>query len=393
MLIKQFKTEEEFRHFLKSKGVNVRFTEKLAPKSSFLSIFFEGYEQYESEILQASKASCTDFIKLETGFLLIGTRENINTFCSLVVKSHKDLAFKILNTISNYRKLHFRLEYNKKLLNLGLKTAIMGVINLTPDSFSDGGLIKTAEDALKRAEQILEEGADIIDLGAESTRPNSKRIDAKEELSRLIKPLELIRKNFPNVWISVDTYKSEVAKQALESGADIINDVTGGVFDEKIYQVVSSYACPYIIGHIRGRPETWLTDPPVYEDVVYEVISDLELRLSYLKESGYKGLAIIDPGIGFGKGPLENLTILRRFSELRVFGLPTMVGVSRKSFLGFFLKGLLGREYQPKERLSAGLGAIANAVMEGCHIVRTHDVAKTREFLALLDCVKTCYGA
>ncbi|MCS7084258.1 MAG: dihydropteroate synthase [Aquificaceae bacterium] len=392
MLIKQFKTEEEFRYFLKDRGINVRLTERFAPSSNFISIFFEGYDSFEREILQASQASCVSCIKLEGGFLIMGSRESINSFCSKIVKSHRELAFEILNTISNYKKFHFRLEYNQKILNLGLKTAVMGVINLTPDSFSDGGLIKTPQDALERAKTLIEEGADIIDLGAESTRPNSERIDAKEELRRLIGPLELIRKSFPNIWISVDTYKSEVAKEALESGADIINDVTGGVFDERIYEVVSKYNCPYIIGHIRGRPETWLIDPPTYSDVMYEVISDLRLRLRVLKDAGYSSTPILDPGIGFGKGPVENLTILKRFSELRIFGLPTMVGVSRKSFLGLIVKEFLNRDLKPQERLSAGLGAIANAVMEGCHIVRTHDVAKTREFLVLIDAIRTCYG-
>lgn len=245
--------------------------------------------------------------------------------------------------------------------------------------------------AVKRAVQMAEEGADIIDIGAESTRPGSERIDEEEELRRLLPVLREVRKELPNIWISIDTYKAKVAEVCLEEGADIINDISGGTFDGEMFKVVAKYGCPYVLTHIKGRPETWKENPPVYEDVVEEIILWFEERLMALKDADYRGHILLDPGIGFGKLPEHNVEILKRFEELRIFGLPLLVGVSRKSFIGLVMEGLLRKKTEPVERLYGSLGALAPAVIKGANIVRVHDVKETREFLALLDTVRT-YG-
>ncbi len=388
MLVKHFKSREAFYRFLKEK-LGIFFRE--AYDRGFEGIFHVIYlENAKPEILiPIAKKSCLHAFYGDKAVVLCGSEAQIKDFCSHLVKEDKKLSLEILEKLQSYRKRSFKLQYNQKILPLGIKTAIMGVLNITPDSFSDGGLYYEPSNAVKRAVQMAEEGADIIDIGAESTRPGSERICVEEELRRLLPVLREIRKELPKVWISIDTYKAQVAKVCLEEGADMINDISGGTFDQDMFKVVSQYGCPYVLNHIRGRPETWKENPPIYEDVVEEIVYWFEERIKILEEAGYKGQLILDPGIGFGKLPEHNVEILKRFDELKIFGLPLLVGASRKSFIGIILEGLLRKKTEPSERLYGSLGAIAPAVMKGANIVRVHDVKETREFLALLDTVRT----
>lgn len=390
MMVKHFESRDAFYRFLKEK-VGIFFRE--AYDRAFEGVFHVIYlkEAKPETLFPLAKQACLHAFYGEGGFVLCGSEAKIKDFCSLLVKEDKVLAFEILQKLQNYRKRSFKIQYNQKILPLGIKTALMGVLNITPDSFSDGGLYLKPSEAVKRAVQMAEEGADIIDIGGESTRPGSQRISAQEELERVLPVLKEIRKELPKVWISIDTYKAGVADACLQEGADMINDISGGTFDPNMYSVVAKYNCPYVITHIKGKPETWKEMPIVYEDVMEEIILWFEERLRVLEESGYKGQAILDPGIGFGKLPEHNVEILKRFEELRLFGLPLLVGVSRKSFIGLVIEGLLKKKTEPKERLYGSLGALAPAVIEGAHIVRVHDVKETREFLALLDTVRT-YG-
>ncbi len=390
MLVKHFESREAFYRFLKEK-IGVFFKE--AYDRSFEGIFHVIYlEDTKPEILvPLAKRSCLHTFYSNGVMALCGSEVQIRDFCSHLVKEDRELAFKILERLQIYRKRSFKLQYNQKILPLGIKTAIMGILNITPDSFSDGGLYFEPSNAIERAMQMAEEGADIIDIGAESTRPGSKRIDVEEELRRILPVLREVRRELPKIWISIDTYKAQVARVCLEEGADMINDISGGTFDQDIYKVVSQYGCPYVLTHIKGRPETWKENPPIYEDVVEEIVRWLEERLKILEETRYKGHVILDPGIGFGKLPEHNVEILKRFDELKIFGLPLLVGASRKSFIGIVLEGLLRKKTEPAERLYGSLGAIAPAVIKGANIVRVHDVKETREFLALLDTVRT-YG-
>ncbi len=390
MIIKSFESREAFYKFLKDK-LGIFFRE--AYDRSFEGIFHVIYlnrEEVKPEVLfPLAKEACLHAFYGDGGFVLCGSEAKIKDFCSLIVKEEKKLAFDILQALQNFRKRSFKIQYNAKILPLGIKTAVMGILNVTPDSFSDGGEYLQTKDAVKRAVQMAEEGADVIDIGGESTRPGSKRISAEEELERVLPVLREVRKELPKVWISIDTYKSHVAEICLQEGADIINDISGGTFDPEMYKVISQYGCPYVLTHIKGRPEEWKEMPIIYEDVLEEIIWWFTERLREIQKVGYKGQLILDPGIGFGKLPEHNIEILKRFDELRIFGLPLLVGVSRKSFIGIVMEGLLRKKTEPVERLYGSLGALAPAVMKGAHIVRVHDVRATREFLALLDTIRT----
>jgi dihydropteroate synthase len=393
MMIKHFRSREEFYRFLKER-IGVFFKE--AEERSFEGIFHCLYFEYDGDpapIFSAARRSCLRVFREGKRFALTGRESDFRDFCSLLTAEGgpKELSIKIIKTLMNYRRASFQLRYNAKILPLGLKTAIMGVLNVTPDSFSDGGLYIDPRRALRRGVEMFEEGAEIIDVGGESTRPGSERITEEEELRRVLPVVKALRKELPDAWISVDTYKSSVAEACLEEGADIINDVSGGTWDPKMKELIARWGCPYVINHIKGRPESWRTEPILYEDVMGEIISWIRERIGELEEAGLKDRdnLIVDPGIGFGKLPEHNAEILRRLGEMRILGRPILIGVSRKSFVGAVLESFLGKKTQPKERLYGSLGATAYAVVAGAHIVRTHDVRETREFLALLDAVRT----
>ncbi len=396
MQIKHFTSREEFYRFLKGKvGIYVKEAEERAYEGVFHCIYFE-YSGDPEPVFLAGRESCVRVFRNGERFAITGRESDLREFCSRL-KDHggsTGLVVKIIDALMRYRKTSFQLRYNRKILPLGLKTAIMGILNVTPDSFSDGGLYLQPPKAVERAVSMAQEGAEIVDIGGESTRPGSSRISAEEELGRILPVLKDVRKELPDTWISIDTYKAEVAKACLEEGADIINDVSGGTWDTEMYRVIARYGCPYVINHVKGRPETWRSSPIVYEDVMEEIINWLRERITALKEAGLRdedGI-ILDPGIGFGKLPEHNVEILKRLSEMRVLGRPVLVGVSRKSFVGSILEAFLNVKKEPQERLYGSLGATAYAVVSGAHIVRTHDVAQTREFLALLDAVRTFDG-
>lgn len=272
------------------------------------------------------------------------------------------------------------------LLKIGKKTIIMGILNVTPDSFSDGGHFYSPDDAIKHAIQMEKEGADIIDIGGESTRPGAKPISKKEEMNRIIPILEELLKKLKNP-ISVDTYKSEIAKKALDIGANMINDVSALRSDEKLAKIVAEYDIPICLMHMKGEPRNMQINP-VYDDVVREIYDFLKERTEYAISQGIKKEnIIIDPGIGFGKrtgkGIEDNCEILNRLNELKDLGFPIMVGASRKIFIG----NVYGRDkpLPVTERLEGSLAAANTAVMNGADIIRVHDVKETRQCLDLVD--------
>ncbi|AAC07396.1 dihydropteroate synthase [Aquifex aeolicus] len=394
LLIKHFEDKDLFYKFLKEKiGVFFREAEQRAFEGIFHCVYFSDPSIPPNALFESARKSCVSIFHKDGRTVVCGSEAKLKDFCSELVKypEAKKLAQEILESFIRYRKKYFQLNYNQKILPLGLKTAIMGVLNVTPDSFSDGGEFLEPKKAVERAVKMAQEGAEIIDIGGESTRPGSKRISAEEELNRVLPALKEVRRELPDTWISVDTYKAEVAKACLDEGADIINDVSGGTFDPEILKVVTEYRCPYVINHMKGRPETWKEEPIIYEDVVEEISQFFKNQINKLKELGFREeeKIILDPGIGFGKLPEHNVEILKRFHEFKIFGKILMVGVSRKSFIGLILEGFLNRKTEPKERLFGSLGALAPAVLGGASIVRVHDVKETREFLALLDAVRT----
>lgn len=261
---------------------------------------------------------------------------------------------------------------------LGDRTLLMGVLNVTPDSFSDGGKYSDPDRAFARAIEIEEEGADILDIGAESTRPGSHRISEAEELRRLIPVLKRLRGKL-TIPISVDTYKSGVAEKALEHGAEIVNDPSGILLDLHLPRVVTKYDAGIVINHMRGNPETWAKLPPL-KDLMRSIMIDLEAALNRIRQAGVqRHQIVIDPGLGFGKRREQNSEIIANLEALRSFDLPILIGPSRKSFL---------RKEQPEATEFATAAAATACILNGAHIIRVHDVKAMRSVIEVADAIR-----
>jgi dihydropteroate synthase len=262
--------------------------------------------------------------------------------------------------------------------DLALRTHIMGILNVTPDSFSDGQNFFNPSDAVEHALQIQEEGADIIDIGGESSRPGSENVSIDEELRRVIPVIERLSEQL-RIPISIDTCKSEVAEQALTAGALIVNDISGLRYDPHMAAVVSRHNATVIVMHMKGTPKTMQVEP-VYVDLINEVCSFLQQSIQTAEEHGITQV-IIDPGIGFGKTVEHNLHLIRNLKELQRFEFPVLVGPSRKSFIG----AILGAGVN--ERLEGTAGAVAASIMNGAHIVRVHDVKQIKRVAGIVDAI------
>ena len=272
------------------------------------------------------------------------------------------------------------------------QTQIMGILNITPDSFSDGGLYSKPQLALKRAEAMLREGADIIDIGGESTRPGAHSVPADEEIKRVVPVIKLIRAKLgKKVRISIDTNKAAVAEAALAAGANMVNSLGGFTFDKKLAKVVAKAHCPIVIYHIKGEPRTMQSGAIRYKNVVAEINSFFKNEMIVGKRAGIKKEQfILDPGIGFGKSVEHNLEIVKNFKAFTKWKLPLLIGASRKSHLAMVLQKKMNLKNlpAPEERIEAGLAEAGVAVLAGATIVRTHDVLATKKFLAILDSVR-----
>src|SRR5579864_757682 len=268
----------------------------------------------------------------------------------------------------------------------GERTLIMGVLNVTPDSFSDGGKYLDPDRAFARAIELEEQGADIVDIGAESTRPGAQRISEAEELRRLIPVLKRLRGKLA-VPISVDTYKSAVAEKALEHGAEIINDPSGLTFDPQLARIAANHNAALIINHMRGTPETWAKLPPI-KDVIGAIRHDLDAAVHRAVRSGIDRTRLaIDPGLGFGKRREQNAEILARLDEFATLELPLVVGPSRKSFLPQTAEG-------PSDSLlqCATAAAVTAAILGGAQAVRVHDVAEMKPVVQVADQILSFAG-
>ncbi len=272
----------------------------------------------------------------------------------------------------------FHLQCGTKSLELSSRTHIMGILNVTPDSFSNGGKFFEPEKAIERGLEMVEQGADIIDIGAESTRPGAEPVSVEEELKRLIPVLEGLLKKV-DVPISVDTYKSSIAETALKAGAHLINDISGLRFDSKMKKVVAKFQVPVVIMHIKGEPRN-MQQNPYYEDLIGEIYGYLDESIRIAEEAGIKrNDVIVDPGIGFGKRLQDNYEIIRRLSEFLRLGCPILIGPSRKSFIGTVL------DLPPDQRLEGTLAAVAIGIQNGAHIVRVHDVKEVSQASRIAD--------
>lgn len=279
-----------------------------------------------------------------------------------------------------------------RTLQLGKRTLIMGVVNVTPDSFSDGGVSFDRDRAVDYAIKLLQDGADIIDIGGESTRPGSKvsaaetraAVTEKEELERVIPVIASVREKLPKAFISVDTYKAGVARRAVEAGAEIVNDVSGFLWDPKMTKTLAELKCGAVLMHVRGRPHEWRTLPPV-PDIVSLVKRELRDRTEAAVLGGMKReRMVIDPGFGFGKNHEENYPLLRRFEEFHQLRFPLMAGISRKSFIGRAL-ARDGKDASVSDRQFGTLAAETVVILKGAQIIRTHDVRACVDAVRIAD--------
>lgn len=303
----------------------------------------------------------------------------------------------------------FHWNLGARTLELGRRTLIMGIVNVTPDSFSDGGIYLDPEKAVNHALQLLDEGADIIDIGGESTRPgamvvsidksqtnqtiarkdapNQKAaVDAEEELRRVLPVIANIKKLRPAAVLSIDTYKGAVARAATAAGAEIVNDVSGLRLDEQMPKTIADANCGVVLMHMRGRPEQWRTLPPP-GDVVLLVKRELKEWAEKAVLAGVRREKIVlDPGFGFGKNFEQNYPLLNRFQELQSLGFPLLAGVSRKSFIGRML-ARDGVDAPVSQRLNGTLAAHTALILKGAHILRTHDVKSAVEAARVADAI------
>jgi dihydropteroate synthase len=287
-------------------------------------------------------------------------------------------------------------QLRTRTLELGQRTLVMGIVNVTPDSFSDGGAFLAPDAAVEHAIQLLDEGADLLDLGAESTRPGSRAggasyspvVSAEEEQVRLLPVLEGILKARPRAVLSVDTYKAATARAALAAGAEIINDVSGFQWDTAMAAVCAQAGCGVVLMHTRGRPDEWRSLPPLESDALLDSVREgLAQSLNVAQTAGIPPHAVVlDPGYGFGKGFEENYALLARQAELLSLGRPLLVGLSRKSFLGKTLAPLYGGQNAPVEaRETASVAALVAAILHGASIVRVHAVRPAVEAALVAD--------
>jgi dihydropteroate synthase len=280
------------------------------------------------------------------------------------------------------------LTIGDKTFNINQKTILMGILNITPDSFSDGGKFFSKEKAIKQAISLEKQGADIIDIGGESTRPGSNKISEKEEINRIIPVIEEIIKKI-NIPISVDTYKSKVAKKAIDIGVSMINDITALRGDKTLVNIIRDYDIPICLMHMKGQPKNMQINPN-YENITNEIYTFLKQRTEYaIKNKIKKNKIIIDPGLGFGKrtghGIEDHCEILRNLKKLKLLNYPIMIGASRKTFIGN-ISGY-NKKLPINQRLEGSLAAACIAAINGANIIRAHDIKETRRCLNIVDYV------
>ncbi|MFY9681717.1 MAG: dihydropteroate synthase [Candidatus Sulfotelmatobacter sp.] len=281
----------------------------------------------------------------------------------------------------------FQWSLGTRTLELGKRTLIMGIVNVTPDSFSDGGLYLDPEKAAARAIELLDEGADIIDIGGESTRPGAKvAVSAEEELQRVLPVITALKKQRPDAVISIDTYKAGVARAAAAAGAEIVNDISGLRWDALMAGTIEEIKCGAVLMHTRGRPEEWRTLPPP-GDIFLLVKRELREWAEAAVLAGVRRERIaLDPGFGFGKSFEQNYPLLARFQDLQSLGFPLIAGTSRKSFLGRTL-AKDGKEVPAADRLYGNLAAHTALILKGAHILRTHDVRAAVDAARVADAI------
>ncbi len=392
MRVVRFENTGELKRLFREIKVDAYGIEIMAPKAASFVIRIDSVSGITANILKqemlsigadaaVSRNTLTGKDKF-TACLLMATLSQYSRLCDKLKRQPFGLGIlgkEISDTLSHFQRNSFVVELGKKKLRLGKTCAIMGVINLTPDSFSGDGVLQRAEgrgqkeDIGDLARKMVNDGADIIDVGGESTRPGASRVTIKEEIRRVIPAVKAISKKIQSP-VSVDTYKLEVAKAALDNGADIINDVTG-LRDKRMAKLVAKYKAAVVIMHMKGIPKN-MQRLSEYDSLLDEVIGSLKDSVRVAQDAGISNnKIIIDPGIGFAKTHEHNLVILKNLAEFKVLGLPILVGTSRKTFIGKILNK------PPQERVFGTVASCVEAYRNGANIVRVHDVKQVRQAL------------
>jgi dihydropteroate synthase len=295
----------------------------------------------------------------------------------------------------------FQWRLNSRIVELGRRTLIMGIVNVTPDSFSDGGLYIDADKAVQHGERLLDDGADIIDIGGESTRPGSKTLShplsEEEERERVLPVIRDLKRRRPDAVVSVDTYKASVAQAAVEAGAEVVNDVSGFRWDPKMARTLSELKVGGVLMHSRGRPEDWQSLPPIGDAVLMVKRELREFAEAAILAGIKRDRLVLDPGFGFGKRLEENYPLLARFGDLQQMGFPLLAGVSRKGFIGRMLarngkNGAQQKDAYVSDRLFGTIAAETVLILKGAHIIRTHDVRSAVDGARVADAILASGG-
>lgn len=386
--------EEDAAEVLKSIGTDAYGIETMAPKMGHLNLLIKDLPCPTANIMKQEMLSLGGDVAVargavacsieKTDALVMGTKKQVGRFAEKIEKQPFGLAGvakEIKRVLENIGKDAFRLKTSRRTIELGKRTLVMGIINVTPDSFSDGGRLADAEAAIRRGVEMEEEGADILDVGGESSRPGALPVTEEEELRRVIPVVEGLAARV-GIPISVDTAKAKVAKAALEAGAEVVNDITALNGDDRMAGVAAEFKAPVVLMHMRGTPRTMQEGDLSYDDLFSEVIDYLESSIRIALNAGIDlDRIVVDPGIGFGKSLRDNIRLLRGLAEFKVLGKPIMVGASRKAFIG----AVTGKE--AAERLEGTAATVTAAILNGAHIVRVHDVGFMKRVAAMADAI------
>lgn len=384
-------SEEEAIVELKNTDVDPGGIQVMAPKMLGSSLKIKSLSLKFAHIIKQEMLSlggdaalprgAMEFVNDKVDIIVIGTLKQLRLLCQKLKMQPFGLSKigeELSHFIENYYSAPTSVKCARATLDFSRGPLIMGILNVTPDSFFDGGKYLRKDDAISRGLKLVEEGADIIDIGGESTRPGSEPVSEDEELERVLPIVEELSKR-TNIPISIDTYKSKVARAAIDAGAQIVNDISGMKFDEKMAQVVAEKDVPIVIMHIKGTPRD-MQNEPYYEDVLQEILDYFDERSNFAVSRGISGSKIIiDPGIGFGKRLEDNLFIIKNIGSFKIFGKPIMIGVSRKSFIGKILA------LPAEDRLEGTISATMYALSAGAKIVRVHDVKEIKRCIRIYN--------
>lgn len=387
----QIRNLKEAKHFLTEVGVYEKSLDIMAPKAIMKVLYLKEISFAVCNILKQEMLSLGGEAAVKKGIisgrdrksdcLIMGTLAQLE---KLILRLKRQppvfsaISLRIEKLLQNYHKTNFQFLCRNFTLNLNKRTYIMGILNVTPDSFSDGGKFFVEDRAVRWALQLEKDGADIIDIGGQSTRPGAKTISPREEIRRILPVIKKLRGKI-KVPISVDTYKYEVADAALEAGASILNDIYGFRKERRLAKLAAKYKAGVVLMHIKGTPATMQKNPS-YKDLLADIITSLAQSIDIALSSGISEKSIIvDPGIGFGKTLEHNLSLIKNLADLKSLGFPILIGPSRKTFIGKILN------LPENQRLYGTIASICASVFADANVVRVHDVACAKQALKITD--------